>query len=174
MPAPKSSAERLPVPAELVARKIYLIRGHGVMIDSDLAELHQVETKVLNRQLKRTPHRFPEDFMFQLTTEEAKNLRCQIWHLKFRFGGRGYLMLSAVLRSDRAVRMSVLIVRAFVKLREVLATHKALAQKIEQLAATQKDHAALFDIVIQNIQQLDRKFTSRSGASNLRAAANLA
>ena len=140
------------------------------MLDSDLAELYQVETKALNRAVKRNADRFPEDFMFQLTHKEAKNLRYQIGTSGSGYGGRRYLpfaftehgvaMLSAALRSPRAVQMSIFIVRAFVKLREVLATNKALAERIEQITGTVKDHAALFDIVIQDIQKLDQKFST--------------
>ncbi|MGO9262574.1 MAG: hypothetical protein ACLQU1_40780 [Bryobacteraceae bacterium] len=112
-----------------------------------------------------------------------QQLEVPIWHLKFRlwwavatcYGGRRYLlyaftelgvaMLSSVLNSDRAVQMNIVIMRAFVKLREVLATNKALAQRIEQMAATQKDHAALFDIVIKDIQALDQKTKSSAKKS---------
>jgi hypothetical protein len=120
--------------------------------------------------VKRNSERFPEDFMFQLTAEEAQSLTSQNAMSKtagrggrrilpFAFTEHGVAMLSSVLHSERAVQMNILIVRAFVKLREVLAAHKALAQKVEQLASTQKDHAALFDIVIQDIHNLDEKFT---------------
>jgi hypothetical protein len=170
MPDKKPAAEKLPTPVELVARKIYIIRGQRVMLDSDLAQLYQVETKALNRAVKRNADRFPEDFMFQLTHKEAKNLRYQIGTSGSGYGGRRYLpfaftehgvaMLSAALRSPRAVQMSIFIVRAFVKLREVLATNKALAERIEQITGTVKDHAALFDIVIQDIQKLDQKFST--------------
>ena len=159
------------VPAEVVTRRIYIIRGQRVMLDSDLAELYRVETKALNQAVRRTPDRFPEDFMFQLTGEEAAALRSQIVTLEkgrgryskyapLAFTEHGVAMLSSVLKSQRAVQMSILIVRAFVKLRELLATNKDLARKIEQMAATQRDHAALFDIVIKDIQRLDQKFTA--------------
>src|ERR1700730_9806367 len=136
MPDKKSPTERLPVPVELVERRIYLIRGQKVMLDADLAELYQVETKTLNRQVKRNADRFPEDFMFQLTAEEAESLRYQIGTSNEGRGGRRYLpyaftehgvaMLSSVLKSPRAVQMNILIIRAFVKLRELLANHKDL------------------------------------------------
>jgi len=120
----ESATEKLPMPVELVARKIYSIRGRRVMLDSDLAQLYQVETKALNRAVKRNADRFPEDFMFQLTGEEATNLRCQIRASGSGYGGRRYLpyaftehgvaMLSTALHSPRAVQMSIFIVRAFV------------------------------------------------------------
>ena len=170
MPKRTSPAEQLAVPPELIVRRIYLIRGQKVMLDSDLAELYQVTTGNLNLAVRRNSKRFPEDFMFQLTDEEFNNLRLQFATSSSGYGGRRYLpyaftehgvaMLSSILSSDRAVQMSIFIIRAFVKLREVLATHKALAQKIEQVAAAQKDHAALFDIVIKDIQNLETKFTT--------------
>ena len=164
-----SSAEQRAVPVERIVRRIYLIRGQKVMLDNSLAELYQVTTGNLNLAVRRNSERFPEDFMFQLTEEEFKNLRLQFASSSSFYGGRRYLpyaftehgaaMLSSVLNSDRAVQMSIFIIRAFVKLREVLATHRALAQKIEHVAAAQKDHAALFDIVIKDIQNLDTKLT---------------
>jgi hypothetical protein len=169
MPEKTSPAEHLPVPVELVARRIYVIRGQRVMLDSDLAELYQVPTFRLNEAVKRNSQRFPEDFMFQLSVEESRSLKSQIAMSKSGRGGRrtmpyaftehGVAMLSSVLNSERAVQMNILIIRAFVKLRELLATNKALAQRIEQLTATVKDHAALFNIVIKDIERLDQKFT---------------
>jgi hypothetical protein len=155
---------------KLVARKIRLIRGQRVMLDSDLADLYQVPTFRLNEAVKRNHNRFPEDFMFQLTKEELENWRSQIGisnpgvkmglrRPPYAFTEWGVAMLSSVLNSERAVQMNIFIMRAFVKLREVLATDKALAQRIEQLTATQKDHAALFDIVIKDIQNLDKRLT---------------
>jgi hypothetical protein len=112
--------------------------------------------------------------MFRLTAEEAQSLTSQFAMSKptgrggrrtlpHAFTEHGVAMLSSVLNSERAVQMNIFIIRAFVKLREVLATNKALAQRIEQLAITQKDHSALFDIVIQDIQDLDKKFTKEIG-----------
>src|SRR6266498_434189 len=122
------------IPVELVERRIYLIRGQKVMLDSDLAELYQVLTKNLNLAVRRNLDRFPEDFMFQLTAEEAESLRLQFATSNVGRGGRRYMpyaftehgvaMLSSVLNSPRAVQMNILIIRAFVKLREMLASHK--------------------------------------------------
>jgi len=147
------------------------------MLDSVLAELYRVETKALNRAVKRNPARFPGDFMFQLTGGEAESLRCQIGTSNENRGGRRYLpyaftehgvaMLSSVLNSERAVQMNILIVRAFVQLREVLATHRDLAHKMERLEHTQKDHAAVLSIVVKDIQDLEKKMTR--GFKNLRA-----
>lgn len=163
-------SSRLGMPVELIARRIYLVRGQRVMLDSDLAELYQVTTKALNQAVRRNSRRFPDDFLFQLTEEEAAALRSQSVTSNQGRGGRRYLpyaftelgvaMLSSVLNSERAVQMNIVIMRAFVKLREVLAANKTLARRVEQLAATQKSHAALFEIVIADIQKLDRKLAS--------------
>lgn len=155
-----TTAAKLPVPVETIARRIYLIRGLKVMLDADLAELYQVPTKRLNEAVKRNLDRFPNDFMFQLAEEEASSLRSQIATSKAR-GGRRYLpyaftehgvaMLSSVLNSDRAVQMNILIIRAFIRLREILSTHKDLARKIEQLERKQEVHgtqiAAIYGMV---------------------------
>jgi hypothetical protein len=131
-------AERLLTPAELIGRRIYVFRAQKVMLDSDLAELYRVPTFRLNEAVKRNLKRFPEDFMFQLLKEEANSLTSQIAMSKGRGGRRtlpyaftehGVTMLSSVLNSERAVQMNIPIVRAYVKLREVLATHRDLARK---------------------------------------------
>src|ERR1035441_3147216 len=140
-----SPADQLPVPVELVERRIYLIRGQKVMLDSDLAELYQVTTGNLNLAVRRNSKRFPEDFMFQLTKEEADTLLLQIARAKTGRGGRqtspyaftelGVAMLSSVLNSERAVQMNIIIMRAFVRMRELLASHKDLAEKVEKAGA---------------------------------------
>jgi phage regulator Rha-like protein len=134
------------VPQEVVENKIYLIRGQRVMLDQDLASLYGVETKNLNLQVKRNIRRFPEDFMFQLTNEE--NLRLQ--NATSSYGGRRYLpyafaeqgvaMLSSVLNSERAIEVNIAIMRAFVRLREILLTHKDLAAKIAALELEYRNH----------------------------------
>jgi hypothetical protein len=166
MPRKNTSAiaKRAAVSAFSLERRIYLIRGNSVMLDFDLADLYQVPTKRLNEAVKRNLDRFPEDFMFQLTSEEVEVLRSQIAtsnegrggrrHLPYVFTEHGVAMLSAVLNSQRAVQMSILIVRAFVKLREVLASHKAIARRMEQLDRAQKDHSTLLSILIQDIESI--------------------
>src|SRR5580700_5344070 len=130
-----SPSGRLPVPVELVERRIYLVRGQKVMVDADLAELYQVETFNLNKAVKRNLDRFPVDFMFQLTSKEAESLRFQIGmskpggrggrrYLAYAFTELGVAMLSSVLNSKRAVHMNIVIMRTFVRLRELLATHQ--------------------------------------------------
>jgi phage regulator Rha-like protein len=135
------------------------------MIDADLAELYQVQTRALVQAVKRNAERFPEDFMFRLSPAEAEFLRSQAVISKIGRGGRRYVpyaftehgvvMLSSVLNSQRAAQMNILIVRAFVKLREMLATHKDLARKIGDLERQQKEHgqqlAAVYSIVKQLI-----------------------
>jgi hypothetical protein len=152
------------IPVEFIERKIYLIRGCKVMLDSDLAELYQVPTKVLNQAVRRNFDRFPSDFMFQLDAEELENLRSQIVTSKIGRGGRRYTpyaftehgvaMLSSVLSSKRAVALNILIIRAFVRLREYLATHKDLARKLEDVERTQHEHGANIEQIYGYIQQL--------------------
>ena len=130
------------LPIERVASRIYLIRGEKVILDADLAELYQVPTGRLNEQVKRNITRFPKDFMFQLTQEEMEALRSQFATLKGRgkhpkylphaFTEQGVAMLSSVLRSTHAAHVNVAIMRAFVKLRQMLATNEALARKVSQ------------------------------------------
>jgi len=154
------------LPVEIIEHKIYLIRGYKVMLDTDLASLYQVATKAFNQAVRRNLDRFPPDFMFQLSKEELQNWRSQIvtsnpaakMSLRrppYAFTEHGVAMLSSVLRSARAVQMNILIIRAFVKLRQLLATHKDLARKIEELEREQKAHAhqlsAVYDVVKQLI-----------------------
>lgn len=131
------------VPAERIASRILLIRGHKVMLDADLAELYGVSTKRLNEQVKRNKMRFPADFMFALTAAEAGALKSQFATSNVGRGGRrtrpnaftehGAVMLASVLNSPLAVQASIQVVRAFLRLREILATHKALASKLAEL-----------------------------------------
>jgi hypothetical protein len=127
------------LPSERIERSILLIRGHKVMLDADLAELYGVETRALLQAVSRNQKRFPEDFMFQMSKEEYELLRSQIVISKKGRGGRRYLpyvfteqgvaMLSSVLRSERAVQVNVEIMRAFVRLRRMLASNEELARK---------------------------------------------
>ena len=132
------------IPIESVQGRIYLIRGQKVMLDRDLAELYGVPTKRLNEQIRRNPKRFPADFMFRLTREEAGSLRSQIAtldngrgkhrkYLPFVFAEQGVAMLSSVLNSERAILVNVEIMRAFVRLRRLLASNKELAAKLAEL-----------------------------------------
>jgi hypothetical protein len=149
----------LPLPAERIEQAILLIRGQKVMLDSDLAELYGVPTKRLTEAVRRNKSRFPSDFMFQLTTSEFENLRTQFatssWggrrYSPFVFTEHGILMLSSVLRSERAVQVNIAIMRAFVRLREMLATHKELARKLDEL---ERKYDAQFRVVFDAIRQL--------------------
>jgi hypothetical protein len=152
------------IPVEIIERKIYLIRGCKVMLDSDLAEMYQVPTKVLNQAVRRNFDRFPADFMFRLNEEELENLRSQTVTSNVGRGGRRYspyaftedgvAMLSSVLASKRAVALNILIIRAFVRLREYLATHKDLARKLEDVERTQQEHSANIEQIYGYIQRL--------------------
>jgi len=157
------------IPVERIERLIFLIRGQRVMLDRDLANLYGVSTKVLNQAVKRNKDRFPEDFMFQLTYQEAKSwwtefmdarLRSQNvtlkrgQHVKYRphaFTEHGILMLSSVLNSERAVQVNIEIMRAFVRLRKILASHAELARKLEVL---EKKYDSQFKVVFDAIRQL--------------------
>lgn len=133
---------------EFVMSKIHVIRGQKVMLDSDLGPLFNVEVKRLKEQVRRNIERFPEDFMFELTQEEATNLRSQIAtsshggarYLPMAFTEHGVLMLSNVLRSERAVLMSIQVIRVFTRMREMLLTHKDLLLELEKLRNTSKEH----------------------------------
>jgi len=148
-----------PLVAEAIAGRIVMLRGERVLLDADLAELYGVETKLLNRAVKRNHDRFPGDFMFQLTGEEAGNLRYQngtsSWggrrYLPQAFTEQGVAMLSTVLHSKRAVLVNIEIMRAFVRLRRILATHADLARK---LAALEKKYDAQFKSVFDAIREL--------------------
>jgi ORF6N domain len=152
------------IPIERIQNFIFLIRGEKVMLDSHLAELYGVETKTLNRAVKRNGGRFPEDFMFQLTKEEAGNLRCQIGTSSLEYGGRRYLpyvfieqgvaMLSSVLRSRRAVQVNVAIMRAFVSLRRLLATNEDLSRKFSELERKLEGHDDAIKSLFEAIREL--------------------
>src|SRR5262245_61944078 len=149
------------IPIERIERAILLIRGEKVIMDSDLAELYGVETVALNRAVKRNASRFPPDFMFQLTLEEAESLRCQIGisnggrggrrYLPYAFTEHGALMLANVLNSERAAQTSVQVVRAFVRLRQMLASNAELARKLEAL---EKKYDRQFKAVFDAIRRL--------------------
>ena len=147
------------LPQEIVESKILLLRGKKVMIDKDLAVLYGVETFNLNKAVKRNIDRFPEDFMFQLTSEEFKNLIFQFgissWggtrKLPYAFTENGVAMLSSVLNSERAITVNIQIMRTFTKLRELLATHKDLARKIEDM---EKKYDHQFRVIFDAIKQL--------------------
>lgn len=147
---------------EIVERRIYLIRGQKVMLDRDLAELYQVPTKRLNEQVRRNLARFPKDFMFPLTKTEAKNLKSQIatssWGgsrtTPLAFTEHGVAMLSSVLSSERAVQTSIAVIRAFVRLREMLSTHQDFALRLEKVETEQEKHGSVIRLLANEIGAL--------------------
>lgn len=150
------------IPVDRIEKAILLIRRQKVMLDADLAGLYGVETRVLVQAVKRNLERFPEDFMFQLNKEEADFLRSQIVTLKkgrgqhskylpYAFTEQGVAMLSSVLRSQRAIQVNIEIMRAFIRLRQMLASHAELARKLDAL---EKKYDAQFKDVFEAIRQL--------------------
>jgi len=150
------------IPSERIERAILVLRGHKVMLDEQLAALYEVQVKVLNQAVKRNIDRFPEDFMFQLTPQEAESLRSQTVTLEigrgrhrkyppYAFTEQGVAMLSSVLHGQRAVRVNIEIMRAFVRLRRMLSTHAALAR---QLAELEQRYDAQFRAVFDAIREL--------------------
>jgi len=153
----------------VIERKIFMVRGHKVMLDRDLAALYKVPTKRLNEQVKRNIKRFPDDFMFQLTKEEflivqegTSSLRSQIATSKrggrryfpYVFTEQGVAMLSTVLNSERAIQVNIAIMRAFVKLRQMLSTHKELAHKLSELEKRIERHDTEIHAIFEAIRQL--------------------
>ena len=146
----------------VVISKIRMIRGQKVMLDSDLAELYEVETRVLNQQVKRNIKRFPEDFMFQLTKDEFVNLKSQnvtsSWggrrKAPFAFTEHGVLLLSSVLKSDKAIAVNIRIVRVFTKMRELLLNHKDLVLKIEQIERNVSSQGHEIKVLFEYIKKL--------------------
>ena len=164
---------------KVIEGKIFMIRGHKMMLDKDLAELYGVPTKRLNEQVKRNIKRFPWDFMFQLTKKESLMFQIEASSLRSQFatskrGGRRYLpyvfteqgvaMLSSVLNSKRAIQVNIAIMRVFVKLREILSAHKELAHKLSQLERKIEKH----DAEIQGIFEAIRQLMKPSGKSKHR------
>jgi hypothetical protein len=148
------------IPVERIERSILLIRGEKVMLDADLAVLYGVTTKRLNEQVKRNRNRFPEDFMFQLNEKEKTEVVANCDHLKklkfspnlpYAFTEHGTIMLATVLNSPIAVHASIQVVRAFVRLRKMIASNKELARKIEEL---EKKYDAQFKVVFEAIREL--------------------
>ena len=158
------------MPKKSIARRgpqletlIYEIRGQRVMLDSDLAKIYEVETKSLNRAVKRNTDRFPNDFVFQISSHEWENLKCQIGTSSSEHGGRrrrpyaftehGAIMAANVLNSPRAVQMSVFVVRAFLKMRALLGDKRDLAQKLASLEKELKKRLDVHEAVIVTILQ---------------------
>ena len=153
------------IPEIIVANKIYEIRGQKVMLDSDLAELYNSETKRLNEQVGRNRDRFPPDFMFQLTEEEWRNLKSQFatssWggrrKLPYAFTEHGVLMLSSVLSGKQAIQVNIQIVRVFTKLRALLGEHADLKVEISDIKKRLQNHDKNIELVFSYIDELTEK-----------------
>jgi len=153
------------VPTEEITRAILVLRGHRVLLDSELASLYGATTKRFNEQVRRNRKRFPADFMFQLTAEESSSLRSQFATLKtgrgqhrkylpYVFTEHGAIMAATILDSPRAVEMSVYVVRAFVQLREMLASKTALVRKLNELDGKLKNHDEAITAILSAIREL--------------------
>ena len=150
------------VPTEMIEKKILLIRGQKVMLSMDLAELYGVEHRVLMQAVKRNAERFPDDFMFQLSPQEFTDLKSQfvisswggIRKAPHAFSEHGALMAASVLNSPKAVETSLFVIRAFVRLREMIASHKALAEKLDELETRLEDHDTSITEIVKMIQYL--------------------
>jgi len=154
------------IPAEYIHQRIFLIRGQRVMLSFHLAELYGVETRVLVQAVKRNIKRFPQDFMFQLTWDEIEALKSQnvilktegrgkhIKYLPYAFTEQGVAMLSSVLNNERAIRVNIAIMRAFVKLREMVSLNKELAKKLEKLEHKLSKHDKEITTLFQAIKEL--------------------
>lgn len=160
MEAGKTRRGKSVTPAETIAQVILFIRSQKVILDADLARLYGVTTKRLNEQVRRNPARFPEDFMFQLTRAEKAEVVANCDHLErlkysptlpMAFTEHGAIMAATVLNSERAVNMSVYVVRTFVRLRQLLASHESLARKLEAL---ERKYDAQFKVVFDAIREL--------------------
>ena len=152
-----------PVPLAHIEARILIIRGQKVMIDADLAQLYGVPTKALNQAIKRNAQRFPPDFMFTLTAQEKAEVVTNCDHLArlrfsrtlpFAFTEHGAIMAASVLNTPRAIETSVYVVRAFVKLREMILTHRDIADKIEKLERNQKEYSEVLVALQSMIKHL--------------------
>lgn len=159
-----SKSNNIVIAEEIIIGKIYKIRGKQVMLAQDLAELYEVETKVLNQQVKRNIRKFPERYMFQLTKDEYDRLRSQNVTLKrgqhtkylpYTFTEHGILMLSSVLNSERADKVSMLIIDTFVKLRELMFLHNDVVHQLEQVQDKLGEHDAQILVIFEYIKQLE-------------------
>ena len=154
----------LAIPDDVVMSKIYLIKNKKIMLDSDLAEPYQVETKQLKRAVRRNTKRFPEDFMFELTEIELSNLRSQFgtssWggsrYAPMAFTEQGVAMISSVLNSERAIMVNIKIIRIFTKMRELLSAHKEILIKLEQLEKKDIEKDDKIMLIFEYLKQLEQ------------------
>ena len=158
---------RISIPDEIIASKIYFIRGNKVMLDRDLAELYGIETKVLKQTVRRNINRFPSDFMFAMSTEELQDWRSQfvtsntdkmgLRYPPFCFTEHGVLMLSSVLNSDRAIKVNIQIIRIFIKIRELLLAHKDILLQLEQMQQKIAENDNSILLIFEYIKELEQE-----------------
>ncbi len=160
----KQNKDHTIIPDDILMNKIYLIRGEKVMLDSDLAELYEVETRRINEQVKRNIDRFPKDFMFQLTKDEFENLKSQVatssWggrrKIPFAFTEHGVLMLSSVLKSNRAIQVNIQIMRIYTKVRQMLSSHKEILLRLEKMEHKLIGHDEKILLIFDYLKQLEK------------------
>ena len=155
------ASKDLPIPVERIERAILLVRGQKVLLDRDLAVLYGVETRALNQAVRRNIKRFPPDFMFELTREEIMRISQTVISSEIKYSKRvhafteqGVAMLSSVLKSERAIEVNIAIMRVFVRLREMMATHKELALKLRELESRIQDHDEQIVAIFEAIHRL--------------------
>jgi hypothetical protein len=164
------------IPEETIINKIYIIRGKKVMLDRDLSELYAVETRILNQAVRRNEKRFPDDFMFQLTSEELENWKSQI-EISNRekmglrkpplaFTEQGVAMLSSILNSDRAIMVNIQIIRIFTKMRELLQTNKEILQKLDEIERKDIEQDQKIMLIFEYLKQLDQSKKQESAQEN--------
>lgn len=160
-----NNKSKVAIPDEIVMQKIYSIRGKNVMLDRDLAELYEVETKRLKEQVRRNKDRFPDDFMIELTNEENQELKeltnkqGRGQHSKyppFAFTEHGVLMLASVLNSERAIKINIQIIRIFNQMREILLTHKDVLLELERIKQQLSDHESKVTLIWEYLKQLEQ------------------
>jgi len=162
------------IPEELIMSKIYLIRGMKVMLDMDLAELYGVETKQLKRAVRRNIKRFPSDFMFELSRDEFEILRSHFgtssWgglrYLPMAFTEQGIAMLSSILNSDRAILVNILIIRIFVKIRELLLNQKDIVKQLKEIANKVEGHNKKINLIFEYLRQLEQSRQQQEDQAN--------
>jgi hypothetical protein len=163
----RTAITRLIVPPASIERRIHVVRGQKVMLDSDLATLYEVSTGNLNLAVRRNKARFPQDFMLQLTREEADGLLLQFAISNGSRGGRrtppyaftehGVAMLSSVIKSERAIQINVMIMRAFIRMRELIAANRDIAVRVDRLERSHKRAASVIEILVEDIDRIAKE-----------------
>lgn len=166
------------IPEETLISKIYLIRGKKIMLDRDLAELYDVETRTLNQAVKRNEKRFPDDFMFRLKQKELENWKSQfvisnrekmgLRKPPLAFTEQGVAMLSSILNSDRAIMVNIQIIRVFTKIRELLETHKEILHKLEKIERKDVDQDKNIMLIFEYLKQFEQARQKQSEQANRR------